>query len=78
MTSSVENGSFTVVVSLTCKAVGTVEVTGVRNVEAERLYDARGLCLELICHRLKCIGGKELARRLEFTYLLVAFLDILT
>ena len=71
------HGSVAVVLSLAGKAVGAVEVAGVRHVQAEGLDHARALFLQLARHALKGVGSKELARLLKREDLVVALGNIL-
>ena len=66
-----------VVFSLACKAVRAVQIAGVRDVQAQCLYHAGGLLLELACHGGKGIGGKELACLLQPHHLLIAVLQLI-
>ena len=66
------DGTLTVILALTCKAVGAVEVAGMGHMEAQGLHHTRRLFLQLTCHRLKGVGGKELSRLLQGNHLSIA------
>ena len=55
--------------SLCCKAVGTVQVAGVRNMQAERLHD-RAALLEIKCLRFEDVLREEFSRFREFVNLI--------
>ena len=58
------------------KAIGAIEVAGVRHVQAKRLDDARSALLQLARHRFKIIYRKKAALRGKLRYLIVALLYI--
>ena len=53
------------VLALTCKAVGAVQVTGVGHVQAKRLDHVAGALLERAGHGGEGVRGEELAHLLE-------------
>ena len=65
-----------VVFALGREAVGTVEIAGVRDMQAQRLDDARSPRLQFPGHRLVGVLGKELARRDQGLDLPVALFDL--
>ena len=48
-----------------------------RNVQAQRLYNASRFGLQCACHRLESIGRKKLARGLQLGYLVIALGNVL-
>ena len=66
-----------VVLALTGKAVGAIEVAGVGNVQAQCLDHACRFGFQITGHRLEGIFGKQLARRLQLGDLVIAFAYLL-
>ena len=69
--------AFAVVLALTGKAIGAIEIAGVGNVQAQGLDHACCLLLQLARHRLKGIGGEELACILQALNLIVTAFQFL-
>lgn len=70
-------GALAVVFALACKAVGAVEVAGVRNMQAEGFDNARARFLELSRQIRKTVRRKEPAFRPERFDLREARLDLI-
>ena len=66
-----------VIFALACKAVGAVQIAGVRNMQAERLDNARGLFLQFTRHRLKRIRREQLSGVLQCRDIVIAFSKLL-
>ena len=70
-------GPFAMIFTLTCKAIGAAKVACMRNVQAQRLYNASRFGLQRTSHRLESIGRKKLARGLQLGYLVIALGNVL-
>ena len=70
------NGPLAVVLALTCKAIGAVQVAGVRHVQAQGLDDPGALFLEFARHGRKGVRCEELPLVLEGGDLVIAALDL--
>ena len=70
------HGTFPVILSLAGKAVGAVQVAGVRHMQAQRLHHTGGLLLQLPGQRLKHVRGKQGSLLLQRCDLIPALPDL--
>ena len=68
--------AFAVVFPLACKAIGAIEIAGMRNMQAQSLNNAGCCGFQCARHRFKRILNEELARIFKLGYLVIAFINI--